>query len=87
MQNIMTIKFSILDIFYINIDNGKTSVFKRIYEYICIFKNFPPNADICIQIMVILNAEYYLNMNISEYWSLKIRGNTGIKEVLFSFFT
>ena len=25
--------------------------------------------------------------NISKYWSLKIRGNAGIKEVLFSFFT
>ena len=61
-------------------------------EYSNIFEYFPPNIDIRIRFVVILNAEYYSNIrifcpNISEYWSLKIRGNAGIKEVLFSFFT
>ena len=55
-------------------------------EYLNIFEYFPPNIDICIQFVVILNAEYYSNI-LSEYWSLIIRGNTGIKEVLFSFLT
>ena len=55
-----------------------------------IFGYFPPNIDIRIQFMVILKAEYYLNIQIfcqyiSEYWSLKIRGNAGIKEVYFHF--
>ena len=60
--------------------------------YIRIFKYFPTNIDIHIQFVVILKAEYYSNIqifcpNISEYWSLKIRSNAGIKDVLFSFFT
>ena len=68
------------------------SVYERIFEYIQIFEYFPPNIDIRIRFVVILNAEYYSNIrifcpNISEYWYLKIRGNAGIKEVLFSFFT
>ena len=67
-------------------------VFKRIFEYVRIFEYFPLNIDICIQFVVILEAKYYSNIqifcpNISEYWSLKIRGNAGIKEVLFSFLT
>ena len=61
-------------------DSVSESVFKQIFEY------FPPNIDIRIQFVVILNAEYYSNIqifwpNISEYCSLKIRGNAGIKEV------
>ena len=68
------------------------TVFKRIFEYIRIFEYFPPNIDIRIRFVVIWNAEYYSNirifcLNIFEYWSLKIRGNAGIKEVLFSFLT
>ena len=67
-------------------------MFKQIFEYIRIFGYFPPNIDIRIQFVVILNAEYYSNIqilcpNIFEYWSLKIRGNAGIKEVSFSFST
>ena len=61
-------------------------VYERIFEYIRIFEYFPLNIDIHIQFVVILNAKYYSNI-LSEYWSLKIRGNAGIKEVLFSFFT
>ena len=39
--------------------------------------------------VVFFKAEYYSNIqihcpSISEYWSLKIRGDAGIKEVLFS---
>ena len=69
-------------------------MFKRMFEYIQIFsfEYFPSNIDIRIPFVVILNTEYYSNIQIfcpiiSEYWSLKIRGNAGIKEVLFSFFT
>ena len=55
------------------------TVFKRIFEY------FPPNIGIRIRFV---EAEYYSNIrifcpNISEYWSLIIRENTEIKEVLF----
>ena len=61
-------------------------------KYSNIFEYFPTNIDIRIRFVVILNAEYYSNIrifcpNISKYWSLKIRGNAGIKEVLFSFFS
>ena len=38
---------------------------------------------ICIQCIQIFE---YFCLNISEHWSLKIGGNTGIKGVLFSFF-
>ena len=67
-------------------DSLSEPVFKRIFEY------FSPNIDFHIRFVVILNAEYYSNIqifcpNIFEYWYLKIRGNAGIKEVLFSFFT
>ena len=63
-----------------------TPVFKRIFKYIRIFKYFPPNIDIQIRFVVIFKAEYYSNIqifcpNIYKYWSLKIRGNAGIKEV------
>ena len=68
------------------------TIIERKNKYSNIFEYFPPNIDICIQFVVIFNAEYYSNIrifcpNISKYWSLKIRGNAGIKEVLFSFFT
>ena len=56
-------------------------MFKQIFEYIQIFEYFPPNIDISLRFVVIFKAEYYLNKII------KIRGNAGIKEVLFSFFT
>ena len=67
-------------------------LYQCLNEYSNIFEYFPPNIDIRIWFVVILNAKYYSNIpilcpNISEYWSLKIRGNAGIKEVLFSFFT
>ena len=50
----------------------------------CLNEYFPPNIDIRIQFVVILNAEYYSNIrifcsNISKYWSLKIRRIAGIK--------
>ena len=59
-------------------------MFKRIFEYIRIFEYFPPNIDIRIRFVVILNAEYYSNIrifcpNISEYLSLKIRVDAWIK--------
>ena len=67
-------------------------MYEQIFEYIRIFEYFPPNIDIRIRFVVILNAEYYSNIrisspNISKYLSLIISRNTGIKEVLFSFFT
>ena len=67
-------------------------MFQRIFEYIQIFEYFPPNIDIRIRFMVILNTEYYSNiqifcLKIFKNRSLKITGNAGIKEVLFSFLT
>ena len=72
---------------------GSSGWHQCVNEYLNIFEYFPPNIDICIQFVVFFKAEYYLKIqilcpSISEYWSLrKMRGNAGIKEVLFLFST
>ena len=49
-------------------------VFKRIFEYIRIFEYFTPNIDIRIRFVVILNAEYYLNIS-SKYFRILVFKN------------
>ena len=44
--------------------NQFVSEYERIFEYIRIFEYFPPNIDIRIRFVVILNAEYYSNIRI-----------------------
>ena len=46
-------------------------MFKQIFECIRIFEYFPPNFDIRIRFVVILNAEYYSNI-LSKYFLILV---------------
>ena len=65
------------------------SVFKRILEYIQMFNSehwysYSIHGNFKSQILF---KYYVLCLKIFKNWSLKITGNAGIKEVLFSFLT
>ena len=53
-------------------------MYKQIFEY------FPPNIEIRIQFVVILEAECYSNI-LSEYRSFEITKNAGINDTLTTF--
>ena len=79
-----------------------TDIYKITFESGLSWASVQMNIRICLNIRI-FSSEYWYSYSIhgnfecqilfeysnilSEYWSLKIRGNAGIKEVLFSFFT